>query len=283
MQKFNKHLIVVGSARSGTSWLSETLSQPYRYRMLFEPEHETRTKRGHLLCDQWIPHSINKPEAHAYLKRVFANRVDSDWIGQNSNRKFKRHLWPFIPKKYIIKFVRANLLAKYMNESFQIPVIHMIRDPYDVLHSQQRANFPWLKDLSRFVEQENLVTLIKDHYNFDIKNLESLTILQILTLRWCIENVIPLEVLEPYEHLSQIVRYEDLFGDINVFYKLCKDFDLEPMQDVEKIYRKPSTKTHTGSSIRRNEPKQLMYTQEEFKQINEILDTFQTQLYPRRY
>jgi len=139
MGRFNKHIIVVGSARSGTSWLSETLAQPYRYRMLFEPEEETRTKNGYLLCDQWFTEPSDSAEAYAYLRRVFKNRVDCDWIAQNSNRKWKRHLWPFVPKQFIIKFVRCNLSAQYMNTIFNIPVIHIIRNPYDVIQSHQRA------------------------------------------------------------------------------------------------------------------------------------------------
>ena len=62
MSKFNKHIIVVGTARSGTSWLSETMAQKHRYRMLFEPEHQTRTKKGYLICDQWIDSKTKNQE-----------------------------------------------------------------------------------------------------------------------------------------------------------------------------------------------------------------------------
>ena len=126
MSSFNKHIIIIGSARSGTSWLAETMAQPYRYRMLFEPEHETQTKKGYLLCDKWIEHSSNFELAHAYIKKIFANRVDCNWIAQNSNRRLKMHLWPCIPKKFIIKFVRCNLSAAYMNSTFNVPVIHVL-------------------------------------------------------------------------------------------------------------------------------------------------------------
>src|SRR5690554_2517705 len=112
MERFNKHIVIVGSARSGTSWLSEVIARQFRYRMLFEPEHEFNTEKGKIICDQWLNKQNDSLEAHKYLIKVFQNRVDSDWIGQISNRKYKMHLWPFIPEKYIIKFVRANLSAK---------------------------------------------------------------------------------------------------------------------------------------------------------------------------
>lgn len=283
MHSYKKHIIIVGTARSGTSWLSEIIAQQHRYRMLFEPEQETRTKKGYLLCDQWIFNKEESPEADEYLKKVFANRVDCDWIAQNSNRKYKRHLWPFLPKKYIIKFVRANLLAKYMNETFHIPVIHMIRNPYDVLNSQQRSHFPWLTDLSHFAAQTNLVSLIQTHFNFNITEYQKLTTLERLTLRWCIENVIPLEVLEPSKNHFRLVRYEDLFKNISAFYELCEEFNIEPIKDIERAYSLPSSKTHQKSSIITKEKKKVNFETKEFTEINGILDIFKTKLYPRNY
>ncbi|WP_165780115.1 sulfotransferase domain-containing protein [Hanstruepera neustonica] len=283
MNQYRKHIIIVGTARSGTSWLSETIAQQHRYRLLFEPEHETRTPKGYLLCDQWIEVLDTTSEAYRYLHQIFANRVDCDWIAQNSNRQFKRHLWPFLPKKYIIKFVRANLLAKYMNEAFGIPVIHMIRNPYDVLYSQQRANFPWLVDMGHFSSQKPLVDLVKNRFQFDLGAVSKLTTLELLTLRWCIENVIPLEVLKPYEHKHRVVRYENLFHDIQVFYDLCTYFDILPIKDIERVYKLPSSKTHDQSRIKTKQKPLLTFNTEELAQINGILDVFETKLYPRQY
>ena len=170
MKKYNKHLIIVGTGRSGTSWLSEIIATKPRYRMLFEPGHEKRTPNGILICDKLIR---NKQEAGeeviAYLKRVFANKVDCDWIAQISDRRFKRHLWPIIPKKFIIKFVRCNLSAKFINEHFGIPLVHIIRHPYSVIYSQQRVNFPWLYDMTHFAKQENLIALVKEISGIDLR------------------------------------------------------------------------------------------------------------------
>jgi len=279
---FNKHIVVVGSARSGTSWLSEILAQPYRYRLLFEPEHETRTKKGHLLSDKWLTSKIDSVEAYKYCIKVFKNRVDSDWIAQNSNRKYKRHLWPFVAKKYVIKFVRCNLSAQYMNSVFGVPILHIIRNPYDVIQSQQRANFPWLYDLSHFVSQSRLVELIDKEYNFNLNDYKQFSPIQILCLRWCIENELTLNLFGDYKNKSMVLKYEDLITDISQFYDLCHYFNLEPVAHIESIYKKPSTKTHKNSVIRTKETRISKWTKEEFQQINNILDTFKSNLYPRK-
>lgn len=282
MSKFNKHIIIVGTARSGTSWLSEMVASQKRYRLLYEPEHEIRTKKGYLLCDKWIEGVVDIKETGHYLKNIFQNRVNSDWIAQNSNRKFKRHLWPFLPKKYIIKFVRANLSAKFMNEEFNIPVIHIIRNPYDVIRSQQRANFPWLIDFTHFIKQEKLVSLIKDSFDLDITHFQQFTRIEKLTIRWCIENVIPLEVLEPASYLYKVVKYEDLIADVGIFKSICKEFDLEPIKNIDSVYRKPSSKTPKDSIIRTNKERKSYWSNEELKQVTGILTAFKTQLYPIR-
>ncbi|WP_435412197.1 sulfotransferase domain-containing protein [Psychroserpens mesophilus] len=282
MSKFKKHIVIVGTARSGTSWLSETMASQHRYRMLFEPEHDTQTKRGHLLCDKWITTKTASKEVKRYLEQVFSNRVDCDWIAQNSNRKYKRHLWPFIPKKFVIKFVRASLMAQFINETYQIPVIHLIRNPYDVLKSQQKVKFPWLYDLSYFANQQSLVSVIKEEFNFDITRYEDLSDLEKLTLRWCIENVLPLERFESYNDHVKVVRYEELFSDIQVFYSLCEAFNLEPISNLEDSYSKPSSKTHPDSNVLKQQKKPVAWSEDELKKINNILDAFKTQLYSRQ-
>ncbi|REE24464.1 hypothetical protein DFQ09_104235 [Winogradskyella pacifica] len=280
-QGYNKHVLVVGSARSGTSWLSEIIALQSRYRMLFEPEHEFRTPKGHLLCDQWLTTQENTESQNNYLKAVFNNRVDCDWIGQISNRKFKRHLWPFLPKMYVIKMVRGNLFARYVNHKFDMPTIHIIRNPYEVIHSQKRVCFPWLFDLSHFANQPKLVTLIKNHFGFDITNYEQLQPTERLTLRWCIENVLPLEVLESPKGKYEVVRHEDLIKNINLFYGLCERYGLEPLSDIKTRYTKPSSKMHPRSQLLKKSTFRVPLLDDvDMKYINAILLKFNTRLYP---
>ncbi len=282
MHKFNKHIIIVGSARSGTSWLTEIIASQHRYRLLFEPEHELNTKEGHLICDRYFEDSI--PDAAGkYLTLVFKNRVDNDWIAQCSNRNWKRHLWPFIPKKFIIKFVRTNLGAVAINETFDIPVIHIIRNPYDVLHSQQRVKFPWLYNLKHFKSQEHLVELIKNTCHFDIKEAKDYTPLEVLTIRWCIENVVPLKVQQPKNKNYKVLKYEDLIEDIQLFLDLCQEFDIEPLKNIESVYKRPSSKTHPKSVIRGGSAPQQKFTDSEYKAINQILKAFNADFYPNTH
>ena len=283
MARFNKHSIIVGSARSGTSWLAETIAKQHRYRMLFEPDHEFQTPKGHLLCDRFVEEKAGFEKGNHYLTQVFSNTVDCNWIAQNSNRKWKRHLWPLIPKKFIIKFVRCNLSAKYMNEAFGIPVIHILRNPYDVLESQERVQFPWLYDLSHFASQEPLVNTILQHFEYDISNWEALSVLEKLALRWCIENVVSIKIQQAESSTYRVVYYEALRDDIAVFLELCSAFNLEPLATINDEYIKPSSKTHPRSKIKNNKHTATPFSTKAYEQINTILDVFQVDFYPRQH
>ncbi|MCB0457407.1 MAG: sulfotransferase family protein [Flavobacteriaceae bacterium] len=278
MSRFQKHIIVVGSARSGTSWLCELLARPYRYRLLFEPEHEFQTPQGHLLCDRWITSKEDAGKAHGYLTKVFRNVVDNDWIAQHSNRKWKRHLWPFIPKKYIIKFVRCNLAATYMNEVFQIPVIHIIRNPYDVIESQQRVQFPWLYDVSRFQKDNKLMAFVKEQYAFDLSGIDSMSPVEKLTVRWCLENVIPFSFSEIKSPTYKVIPFEELRNNKELFLEICHEFKLEVTPHIDKIYENPSSKAHPRG-LKASAKQQQNLSAIERKQIENLLTVFKVNHY----
>ncbi|WP_179018596.1 sulfotransferase domain-containing protein [Winogradskyella forsetii] len=281
MSPYRKHIVIVGSARSGTSWFSELIALQHRYRMLFEPEHEFNTKHGKLICDRYLTVNNSSDNINAYLKKVFANRVDCDWIAQISNRKWKRHLWPFVPKKYIIKFVRCNLSAHYLATHFKIPVVYITRNPYEVIASQQRVKFPWLYDLSWFQSQEDLCDLLLENYDFDIKKQNKISNLEKLCIRWCIENSIPF-LQNDRTAAFEIYKYEEFKNNMNFFLEFCKLHNLKPLDDIETTFTNPSSKTHPKSNIITGESKALILAKDDYQIINKYLDIFEINLYDRK-
>lgn len=281
MKVYKKHVLIVGSARSGTSWFSELMAQPFRYRLLFEPEHEDFVEEGKYISDRWITEANNPKVLEKYLKRVFANRVDSDWIAQNSNRKWKRHLWPFVPKRFVIKMVRGNLAAPFLYDHFRMPTIKVIRNPYNVVFSQNRSRFPWLFNMENFKQQPELLQLLKEEYDFSFEQKE-FSKLEILTIRWCIEN---LEIFNPKPIASVpylFVKYEDLIGNVDLFKSICKQFNMEPIANIDEVYTRPSSKTHPKSTIRSGAHQKPKFAPEEYQEINRILDVFRMDQYDRK-
>lgn len=280
MPRYKNHIVILGSARSGTSWLSELMALQHRYRMLFEPEHEFNTKNGKLICDRYLTQTNASKAIKNYLQQVFSNRVDCDWIAQLSNRKWKRHLWPFVPKKFIVKFVRCNLAAHYFVDEFKIPTLFVIRNPYDVIASQSRVKFPWLYDLSWFRSQNELCDLLTIHFGYNLRSETQLSDFEKLCLRWCIENSIP---FISDAHHFELLKYETVKDDIEVYLNLCKKYGLKPLSNIAEAFKKPSSKTHKQSDIITGKAKTKTLTEEEYSILNRYLDIFKIDLYPREF
>jgi len=274
MKSYNKHIIIAGSARSGTSWLSEIIGLQFRYRLLFEPEHEYQTQEGHFICDKFITSYNINVEQEDYFRKIFSNEIDNDWIAQVSNRKLKIHLWPIIPKKYVIKFVRCNLSAHFMSSYFNIPLLFILRNPYNVIASQHRVKFNWLYNLNHFQYQKQIEEVLNSKYDFQWKAIKNYSDIELLTLRWCIENKVVFD-LNPTDKLPfVIIKYEELKADINLFYDLCKTYDIKPLSNIEKVYTRPSSKTHPKSKINDDTNESYNLTPLEKDKIKVILDQF---------
>ena len=280
MSRNQNHIVILGSARSGTSWLSEIIALQHRYRILFEPEHEFNTEKGKLICDRYLTGSSASNNIKNYFKRVFSNRVDSDWIAQLSNRKWKRHLWPFIPKKFVIKFVRCNLAVSYMTDEFKIPILFIVRNPYDVIASQRRIKFPWLYDLTWFKSQDVLCEVIKINYNYDLRKAKELSDFEKLCLRWCIENSVPF--LNKDQNF-ELLKYETVKGNIEVYLNLCKKYGLKPLSNIKTVFNQPSSKTHKKSEIITGKTSSRKLSSEEYVILNNYLGIFKIHLYEREY
>lgn len=281
MQKsyHKKHIIIAGSARSGTSWLAETMAKTFRYRLLFEPDHPIQVPKAKVLADTFVPDTLETPkEMGRYFTRVLNNTIDSNWIAQNSNRAYKMHLWPLLPKKYILKLIRSNLALHSLQETFHVPVIHIVRNPYDVIASQHRVQFPWLYNLSIFANQPELVKLVAYKTGLDITAAHWSSV-ERLALRWGIENVVPIQWQKQSEMKRELVYFETLKDNIEAFQDLCSRFQIATPKNIAAIYNKPSSKTHPKSSVRTGKKPISVLTQDEKAKIKSILAQFHLEFY----
>jgi len=190
------------------------------------------------------------PEVEKFLRRLFKNRIDNDWIAQHSYRKYKMHLWPFIVKKKIVKFVRCNLAMHFIADTFQLPALYIRRDPYSTIYSQQRVKFPWLYNLDHFKKQGYIVQLVNNLTGIDLMNVD-LSPLETLALRYAIENYLQDHIpgIKEKSGLIKTYNYSDLEGNLNVYRSLLKYTGLEAPDNLEKWFSRPSSKTHPGSNI----------------------------------
>lgn len=217
-------ILIVGSPRSGTTWLLELLGKIPSYRLIFEPLNPT-----------WYPESIrmgfksrtyrsidsNWLEGEEYLKRIFTGKVTSSKKGPSYINSPKYLFFSLIANKLCIKEVRMNRLLPWIAKRFELKKIFLIiRHPCAVVSSQLKTGYtayhptsPPYKDIIPSLEDIlNEVSEI-DGLNPNVYNkLKFLkTPDELLAAAWCLDNYVPLYKQKQYGW--KIVFYEKLYQE----------------------------------------------------------------------
>jgi len=243
-----KTILILGTGRSGTTWLAGLLAAPFRYRLLFEPFHPDHVPGAEMVADHYYPPGGVPENALKLIDRAFNDRIDSRWIAQSSNRRFGMQRWRFWPKVRIVKDIRSNLLIPTIHDLLgeEVPIVVLVRHPGAVVESMLRVKFPWTYDLSVLLEQKGFA----ERYNLPFKMLGNLAVDMVsqMTVRWVIENL----YIFRHPGLSgvHLLFYEDLIAEpVKQVSYLCQELGIEVYQNLQAKATKPSSTTHKQTII----------------------------------
>ena len=212
-------IAVIGSARSGTTWIMELLLNLPCYVSVFEPFHP-----------RWFPESSElgfspKPciidhecerKLEEYLMRAFTGKLRSripkyDFtLGEVASRLRAERL--------VVKFVRANMILPLIINKFNLRLaLFVVRHPYAVIASQLKTGYtgftnivgddympttrellPYLRALGYDSELINYVSTLENG-------------VETLAANWAIENCLPLTLVEPTD--LYMVVYEEMYNN----------------------------------------------------------------------
>ena len=194
-------VLIIGSARSGTTFLMESLNNKNDYRIIFEPFNPTYTKEWSALSARqyFDPAKASETEIQI-IEGILRGEIKNRWVDRY-NKKMKS-------SKRLIKCVRANLLLDLIEERFkEVTVIYLFRNPYDVVASRLNLNFD-PKDVHLILEHDDFIS--KYYSDIDLENLH-----EVLTGKaychaamWCLENRFILQSLGTRNIL--VAKYEDI-------------------------------------------------------------------------
>ena len=211
--------LLIGSGRSGTTWLQDMLTMDFNYRSIFEPLHELQVPIAKKYYNLFLESDAEIPELYNYLFNVFYRRVDNAWLswmhfGITKNTPiFKKVLqyiynlpkYKFWAKHRVIKFIKANLMVEYLQQNFDVNIIYLIRHPCAVISSQRKMG--WNTKMDRVLSQKNLIEKYDDVRELILsanKEIEKLTVL------WCIENSLILNQIRNKRINVVFATYEDI-------------------------------------------------------------------------
>lgn len=174
-------VLLLGSARSGTTFLMESLNASNEYRIIFEPFNPTYTTEWNVYAARHFidPKNVGSHERKT-VDNILRGRIKNNWIDQY-NRKIRSD-------KRLIKSVRANLMLDYFEGEYpELKIIYLYRNPYEVVASRINLNFD-PQDVHLVLTHE---TFIKKYYSdLDIAKLKSTlnTPESCHAALWCFEN-----------------------------------------------------------------------------------------------
>lgn len=197
-------VLVAGSQRSGTTWLAALLVEAYHCRLVFEP------LRNDHVADA-VPCSFNRfvdpgqvdAELERYVHRALSGRVRSQWSDRWNTVRVARNR--------VVKEIGQNVLLPWIVNRFpQMPAVLVLRHPFTSAASA--AELGWDARLTETLDQPSLVEgplapfaeLVREYRSSPDPLLRHV-------LRWCVETVVPVLLLDPARVL--VVFFEELSAD----------------------------------------------------------------------
>lgn len=208
-QDLKNTILLAGTGRSGTTWISNILNFDNEYRYIFEPFSNTYTKECHgFAYKQYLRENDNREYFIRTARMVFSGKIGNKWIDKFNKRLFC--------KKKLVKDIRVNFLLKWIRKHFpEIRIIFVIRHPIAVAYSRMKLG--WDTHLEEILDQDELIEDFISDKIAKIKDCNSEFEKHIYL--WCLENYVPLKTLVKSD--AYVVSYE----------KFC----LQPEQESQRL------------------------------------------------
>jgi hypothetical protein len=208
-------VFLAGTARAGTTWISELINYRNDYRYIFEPFHPNRLPMTkHFLPRQYLRPSDRDP---AYLRPaeiILSGRIRSLWTDKYNKKRFV--------SRRLLKEVRGNLLLGWLHRNFpDTPMVLILRHPCAVASSQvDLANqaWKWHLDLPGLLSQPALAEDFLEPFADELMKPRSKFEQHVFL--WCVENYVPLKQL----------------GSGKVHLAFYEDFCVSPATEIQRLF-----------------------------------------------
>jgi hypothetical protein len=199
-----KTMVLVGTGRSGSTWLSEVLVEAFSCRLIFEP-----LRRDRVPLSKAVPWGCYAapgdadPELERVWGSILAGRIRSVWTDHFNEYRF--------PGRRLVKEIRATNTLPWLVSRFpEVPAIYLLRHP--VAAAWSATELDWDPFLGEFLRQPRLMDGPLAPWRDVIdRHRDDPDLFHRHILRWCMENTVPIRHLAPGS--VHVVFYENLVED----------------------------------------------------------------------
>jgi Sulfotransferase family len=195
---YRASVVLLGSARSGTTWVGEVIDRHHDHRVVFEPLRPGRVPEVRAFANgQYLRRDDQDPRYLEPMTTILTGRLRNPWADHLNH--------VVVARRRLVKEIRANLLVPWLVERFpELPVVLLVRHPLAVAESRRQLG--WTDHLADALAQPQLVA---DHLSGQADQLAALTDPFARAVAQAgVETIVPLRMTRPEEILT--VTYEAL-------------------------------------------------------------------------
>jgi hypothetical protein len=203
-------ILVAGSRRSGTTWLGEVVNYRNDRRTLFEPFHPLHSswaRRGRLEWAHYSEPEFADDALYEMCTRLWSGHVRDAWVDKHNTKR--------VARRRLVKCVECTNLLPWIARRFpQVRMTYLVRHPFAVAESQMSMTFQddGLTDLDVLRHRTRLLDgvylTLRDSTRARALVEQSSDRFENHVIRWCLENRVPLSMLDGRE--AHLLFYEDL-------------------------------------------------------------------------
>jgi hypothetical protein len=267
-QSVLRPIFVVGSGRSGTTWIGDTIASCAGCVSIFEPLHPQsaaeapRWGTNTCLPGPYLRADGTYPEWQRFFDSLLAGRI-SNWWTRRDWMKVPKVVarWPLAQRvgshlakchyrvcemrarRYVVKEIRANLMLDWLAAYTSGRFVYVLRHPCAVIGSRLlHPEFGFQIDPSEVLCQSELMRDYLEPFRATISAAQGPVIRQ--AVLWCVENFVPLAQARSRDWL--ICCYEDFVADRDAaFGRVFRFLGIEPGSGTERAMgRIVSNPTH---------------------------------------
>ncbi|MFI4860479.1 MAG: sulfotransferase [Phycisphaerales bacterium JB063] len=189
-------VLLAGTGRGGTTWLSQLINHDHHYRLMFEPVIPDHVPTFAPLSRRpYLKRDTPDGAWGAALDRVFAGRLRNRWVDTYNTK--------LIANQRLVKDIRLNLALPWIAQRYpRMPIVWLLRHPCAVAYSKLKLG--WDTHLDLFLEN---AVLMADHLSPFRSLLANATeAWDRHVLMWCVETLVPMRTLQAGE--THCVSYE---------------------------------------------------------------------------